>query len=174
MKQPSIAWSVAGLPSHFVGVSQIGHNLIRIPVRLFIRGPLDPVQWLGRLPILDIFADAMLVLGAYSFWQHRKLYRSKLLFGGLIVSTALITVGGPVTITVLMPFIYILIAAGILYMLEAWQKVFPHNPVARSFGVGILVIAVALSCNFQLRSYFVAWQNSPTTKAVFNQPVVKL
>jgi hypothetical protein len=167
-----MSWDVIGLPKHLPKLTQIGHNLVQIPVQLFVHGPSDPVRWLGNLPILDIFVDAMLALGIYTFWQHRKLYRTKLLFGAAIISIFLISVSGPIAITILIPLIYIAAAAGVLYMLEAWQSVFPHNPVARAIGAVVLTIAVAISCSFQLRSYFVAWQHAPTTKAAFNQPAV--
>lgn len=174
VRQPSIALTAAGLPSHFSSLLRIGRNLLNIPVHLFIHGPLDPVRWLGHMPILDVFTDAMLVLGVYTFWQHRKLYRSKLLFGAAVVSVILIAIGGAVNITILMPLIYIAVSAGVLYMLDAWRSVFPRNPVARGFGAAALLAAVVISCSFQLNSYFVAWQHAPATKAVFTHPATNV
>lgn len=167
---PAMAWTLAGLPSHMPSWHKIISNLINIPINLFWHGPNNPVRWLGNLPILDIFAIVMLVFGTYAYWVNRKLYRSRIIFGASILGILLIASGGPVTVTLLMPIIYIVIATGVLYLLESWYSVFPRNPVARSTGLAIIILAVSVSCAFQLKSYFISWQQAPATKAVFNQP----
>jgi hypothetical protein len=125
--------------------------------------------WLGKIPVLNIFEDIMLVLGAYAFWQNKTLVRSKLLVVGLALSLVLITLSGPVNLSIIIPLIYFLIVTGVVYMLQEWFKVFPNNPVARGLGVGVLCLAILFSCNYHLREYYVAWSNSPATQKVFDQ-----
>lgn len=165
----SIVWAVLGLPSHWPAPIQIFRNLYHIPLDLFFRTSFDPVHWLGQLPILDIFADVMFILGLYSFWKHRSLERSTQLFGSILLGIILISLGGPVNITLIIPLIYIIIGVGVLFMWDQWSKIFPYNPVARSVGLALMAIAIFVSCNYQIQRYFTAWPADPTTQAVFSQ-----
>ncbi len=172
--QPSLIWSVLGLPQHFPAVTQWLKNLVEVPVHIFAYGPSDPVRWLGHLPILNVFETVMVALGAYAFWHYRQLDRTRLLLGWAVIGLLLISTAGPVTFTILLPLLYIIIAAGVFYLLEAWFKVFPNNPVARGTGIVIVLATVAISCYYQYTSYFGAWQNSPATRAIFTQRPTKL
>jgi hypothetical protein len=67
----------------------------------------------------------------------------------------------------LIPLLYVFVATGIAYLLKEWLKVFPRNPVARNFGIGLLVIAIVTSVVYNVRAYYVAWPHAATTKAVF-------
>ena len=85
----------------------------------------------------------------------------------LIVGSILVSLGGAVSISILMPFIYVLVAAGIGLLLDRWQKVFPRNVIAQAVGVGLVSLAVIAVSWYGLRHYFVAWPNAPATKQVF-------
>ncbi|HEU4984812.1 MAG TPA: hypothetical protein VFT58_04160, partial [Nitrososphaera sp.] len=78
-KSAETAKLLAGLPADgWPQILDVLTRLASIPYNLLIRGPLDPENWLGRLPILDAFCTAMLVLGAYLYARHIKLSRSKM------------------------------------------------------------------------------------------------
>lgn len=159
---------IAGLPAEgWPQILDALKNLALIPYNLLVRGPLDPENWLGRLAILDAFCIAMLVLGGYMYFRHIKLARSKMVVVALVVGSLLIALGGAVSISILIPFIYVLIAAGIGLLLDRWQKVFPRNIIAQSVAVGLVSIAVIAVSWYGLRHYFVAWPNAPATKQVF-------
>ncbi len=158
-----------GLPLKWPGPTQLVKNLYHIPESVFYRSTLDPVRHLANLPFLDVFEDTMFVLGTYVFWKYRNLSRSRILFSVTILSILLITLGGGVSYTILLPIVYITITVGILYMWKAWSDVFPKNPFARTAGLALIMLALVLSCNYQLRRYFTAWNNAPETKAVFDQ-----
>jgi hypothetical protein len=54
-------------------------------------------------------------------------------------------------------------------LLHSWLKTFPNNPFARYFGIGIVSLAVIISCGYNYRSYFIAWPNTTQTKQTFGQ-----
>ncbi len=168
---PSVLLLAAGLPQQFPLPKDILLNFINIPEYLLLRGPDDPVRWLGRLPLLDVFSGGMLLLGIYSIRYHLKLIRIQLLVGSSIILAALLTFGGPLTITVLMPAVYILIASGVAFMLQQWLAVFPKNPIARGLAIVLLLGSVSLVSLYHLRHYFVAWAGSPATKAAFSDKI---
>lgn len=161
--------TLVGLPNDFVGWQAFGVNLLSVPVQLFARGPDNPAIWLGRLPVLDVFSIAMFGLGIYGFYFRRRLDRIKLLAGAFLLGTILIALGGPVSLMILIPFIYIVIASGLSLMLQRWFTVFPRNPLAQGVGFFILTIAVLLSVAYNGARYFVAWPAAPATKMAFDQ-----
>ncbi len=172
IKHPSLVRPWVGLPAgHWPTLLDFIKHTLNVPVQIFLRGPKDPVLWLGRLPLLDIFATAMFVLGAYKYYQHRKLDTAKLVFGSIILGSLLIGLSGTVSMIILTPFIYLLAVAGIDYLLTQWQSVFPRNPLARVIGASIITFAVLLSCFYNLRQYFIAWPGTPATKITFRHKV---
>ncbi len=168
IQSPQILKPFFGLPNDFPSALQIAKNLINIPLYLLWRGPNNPAQALGRLPILDVFTSAMLGLGVYAYYIRRRLDQTKLLFGIFVVGSLLIALGGPVSITVLIPFVYIVATAGMALLLQQWFTVFPKNPLARSIGASIITIAVLFTGFYHINRYFIAWPNAPATRNAFS------
>jgi hypothetical protein len=167
---PSILYNLFGLPNH-INFFSILTNLYHIPMSIFIQSSLLPSQLIPHVPVLNIFEIVMFVLGLYSLWYFRKSERFKVLCGLSAIAIVLIAIGGPVSISLLIPIIYIVITIGIFYMLENWLYIFPINPIARTIGIIVLSCAVAFSCWYHLNTYYVAWQHDPATQAVFNKSI---
>lgn len=167
-KAPQTAKVITGLPAEgWPNFIETARRLAQIPNNLFYHGPPDAEQWLGRLPLLDAFSIGMLLLGVYLYIRHWRLVRSKMVGTSLAVGALLASLGGGVSPIILMPFIYILIATGIGFMLDRWQKVFPRNTIAQAIGVGLISAAVVVASWYGLRHYFVAWPNAPATRQTF-------
>jgi hypothetical protein len=163
-----LIFSVLGLPMQVPGAVTTLKHLAEVPLNLFIRGPFQPGLWVGRSPVLDVFESALFLFGVYSYWQHRRLARVASLVSVFVATTGLVALGGPVTLSLLVPFVYLVMATGLAFLLGEWLSVFPRNPLARGLGLGIVVIAVLLSCSYQLNRYFIAWPHMPATKAVYS------
>lgn len=165
---PELAKIYAGFPANGWPMPlDVLRNMAEVPIHLFFQGPVDPERWLGKLPVLDFFTIAMFFLGAYLYLRNAKLKRVWLVASVLLVGTALIGLGGGVTLTILLPFVYIVAAAGVGCMLDRWTAVFPRNVIARSFGYGMLCVAVATVFWYSIRHYFVAWPHAAATKGVY-------
>ncbi|HSX27592.1 MAG TPA: hypothetical protein VLG25_02320 [Patescibacteria group bacterium] len=171
--QPEILRAIAGLPEHMPTPAVLLDNFIHIPLRLFFRGPSNQVLWLSRMPLLDVFSSAMIIVGAYSYWFKRRLDRTKAIAGMSILSLLLVSLGGPVQLIVLAPVIYLLVAAGLNLMLQQWFTVFPRNPLARTIGKSLIMLVVLMTVYYNVNHYFIAWPNTPETKAVFSHSLIK-
>lgn len=158
-----------GLPQVFPEPIQIVRNVINVPVELFARGPNDAGSWLGRLPLLNVFASVMFVVGLYAYFRKRQLDRTPFTIFVFVVGTILVGLDGPVSMSIILPFIYLVVAAGIALLLQQWRTVFPRNPFARATGTVLLSIVVLLAAYQGITQYFVAWHNTPETKQVHNQ-----
>lgn len=171
-RTPELWKTLVGLPA--TGWPQVGEvlsNLYQIPMSFFFRYvDASPETWIGHLAILDIFSIAMLVLGGYVFVKHARLQRVKLVAVALVVSIALISLGGGVHISILIPFIYLLVAAGVGFLFTRWFQVFPRNPIAHVLAVVLLSLAVVTACGYQLRHYFIAWPRNSETRSVYTLP----
>lgn len=174
-----LAWSfyrTPGLVRTWLGFSAsfdtpliIVKHFLSVPKQLFFSGPLDPVHWLGRVPLLSVFETFMFILGAYFYLTHLKAARSKFIIVLSLLAWLIIALGGLASLSLLVPVVYLVLTTGIAYMLHEWLKVFPNNPLARSIGVVVIAIAILLTSVYQTRSYFVAWRYSPDTAKAFTQ-----
>lgn len=151
------------LPTPALVLSQAG----AVATELFLRGPSNPQMWVGHAAILDVFAVVLFALGSYVYWLKRKLDRTKLLFGSLVILFVLAALGGPVPTFALIPLIYAVAAAGIALLLQQWFSVFPRNPIARSVGIFLVIACISMSIFYNTQRYFVAWAKSPETKSEF-------
>jgi hypothetical protein len=145
------------LLKHFVGVF----------VHLFVRGPEYHDVWLGRAPLLGVFALAASLIGIYFYARNFRAGRGRLLGGFFLIGAVLIALGGPVGLSLLVPLVYLFVAARIAFLLREWLRTFPLNPLARGAGISLVALAVALSCAYNLRAYFVAWPHNHDTKTTF-------
>ena len=156
-----------GFPSHLAGPATLLKQFVGVFVHLFIRGPEYATVWLGRSVVLDAFTLAMAALGIYFYGRNWRSSRSRLLEVLLVIGVILVTLNGPVSFSVLVPIMYVASAMGIAYLLHEWLQVFPLNPLARRLGIGLVAVAVGVSCLYNLRAYFIAWPHNPTAQATF-------
>lgn len=155
------------LPHQWPNPIEMVGNLIEVPIHLLIGNRPDAVTWLGNAPILDVFSLAMFVLGAYLYLRNFKLIRTSLFIGIFIVMAALMMVGSPITFSVIIPFMYLVVAAGVAYLIGQWFKVFPRNPIARASGRIVLYAVIGLVITYHLTHYFVGWPGAQATHDVF-------
>lgn len=167
IRTPALIRTWLGLPDHFGSLAVILKSFAAVFEHIFIRGPHLPNLWLANLPVLGIFVTVMFALGTYFYAKHWQAPRSRQLLLFIIISAALVALGGPVKLSLLVPLLYLVAAAGIGYLLRDWFRVFPANPLARGLGIGVLIVAVGFACAYNLRQYFIAWPHNPATQAAF-------
>lgn len=167
---PGLWRGFVGIPEVLPGPLELLKSVASVPLGIFALSPENPLYRLGKQPVLDVFASCMFVLGSYAMIKKHSLDRVSLFGGIFILASILIAVSGNYEyIFILLPFIYLIIIAGIEWMVAEWFKVFPRNPLARSGALVLIALAVFFSCAFQARRYFIAWPNNHNTKAVFER-----
>lgn len=157
-----------GLPEHAPRLVELVKHFAAVFIHLFFRGPQYNNVWLGKAPLLDVFTLAMALVGVYVYARHWRNARSRAVAALFLVSVILVSLGGAVSFSLVVPFAYLMAAMGVTYLMHTWLTVFPKNPLARSFGIGLITFVVALSCLYNLRAYFVAWPNNLTTRSTFS------
>lgn len=171
---PSLIKPFLGLPETLPAIGQLLQSIIDIPTHIFVRGPNDPAKWLPGTPYLDIFSGMMLIIGMYWSIYKIRLDRIRMTYGVLAAGAILVALGGPVSIALLLPGLYLLITAGMTFMLQQWFTVFPRNPIARTIGTSLLSLAVLVTVFYHINHYFIAWPNTPAVRETFSQqPLIR-
>jgi hypothetical protein len=158
------------LLTSWAGISDFNMRILRdLPAKLWenilaigVHGQSQPELWLKGMPMLDFFLLGMLIIGAAFYIRHWQANRARLLAALLTLSLLLASLG-VVSLSIIAPLLYLIVVAGTAYILHFWLHTFPRNPLARTAGIGVITALVALSCFFNLTSYFVAWPHNPET-----------
>ena len=171
-RTPSLWKTYLGLPAEgWPQIMEVLHNLYQVPLAFIYNfKDANAAGWLGNLPILDIFCLAMLVLGGYLFIANSRLSRVKVVAVALLAGFLLVILGGSVGLSIMVPFLYIIVAAGVGYLIDQWYKVFPRNPIAQLVGIALVSLAILTACIYNGRQYFIAWPLNSATKAVYSIP----
>lgn len=156
---------IAGLPQHASMPLTYLVNMTDLIGRLFVYShSLHQGLMIGHQPILDIATSTFVFIGLWQYIINFKLKRSKLVILGLLLAILLVSLGGAVSDTMLIPFIYIQAAEGIRWLLNKWLAVFPKNPIARGIGVGIMAILIITIAIFHIVKYQNAWVKGALTQ----------
>lgn len=166
---PSLIKNWLLLPSS-IEWSTIWRDILQVPSAFIYRTPLMPEINVGRLPVLDVSAGGLLLIGLYAYQKNLTLDRTKIMMVTAIFSVILGALGAVMAaIVILLPFVYAIIAAGISFLLDLWYSVFPRNPLARTFGIVIVTLAVIFGVYYQLTRFLVVWTQTPETRQTYNQ-----
>lgn len=166
-KDHTIFMQWLALPTTLPNPLEIIKNIARVPYHLVASNAPNPAMWLGTAPVLDIFSAAMFIMGGYLYLRHITLIRTPVFLTALIAGTVLIGLGGGASYSLILPFIYVIMTAGVAYLLSQWLAVFPKNPIARGLGVALVIVLVAFTCTYHLRHYFVGWPQAQATHDVY-------
>ncbi|HEY1064276.1 MAG TPA: glycosyltransferase family 39 protein [Candidatus Saccharimonadales bacterium] len=150
-------------------ITDYGQQFVLVWWHIFVGGYTNPTYNLAGLALTNIFMTLSFVVGLYLYSRHPKATRTRLLLALWLVATALVTLPGPVHISLLLPLVIVVVTGGIGYLLHLWLKVFPRNPLARWFGIGLVALVVLFAVGYNLRSYFVAWPNNADTRTTFSR-----
>lgn len=165
---PHLLLPVLGIPTNLASVAHLPLNLLHTVLSLGVRSDGSPLLWVGHTPLLDAMELILGALGVYYYIYQERSLRSWSLATAGIVSLVLVSLGGGVSFACIIPVAYLIISGGLHHFLGEWLAVFPRNPIAR--GAGILVVCCMLffSVLYQLRSYYVAWPHSTSTRQTFD------
>lgn len=169
IREPSLYDQFLGIPEVWPSWVEAGKRAGRSFLSLFVYSQQDPVHWLGRQPIIGVFGTALFIYGISKLVKGFRLDRFLAILGIILLTFVWIAISGnQQAIIMVLPFIYLIIGFGLENLLGKWFGVFPRNPIARSVGMSLMLVAAALAVNFQLQRYFRAWPNAPATKEAYS------
>jgi 4-amino-4-deoxy-L-arabinose transferase-like glycosyltransferase len=158
-----------GIPDTLPTISEYFSRFVKQFGALFVYTESLPELFIATKPLLDVFSAVMMVLGIYHFVKFMPKKRVFTVLPTAVLLLILIPLQSQylLALTAILPFVYIFIPAGIHEMMRRWYYVFPRNPFARTTAAVILVTVVGISVTYNLQKFYVAWPNTPETKAVY-------
>lgn len=162
-----------GLPTHTPDLVETARKVALFPYHLLVHAAPNPVLWLGKAPLLDAFSMAMFFLGGYLYGRQYKLGRTPVFLSVILITLILSALGNYVSLNIILPFVYVLIAVGVSYLLDSWFIVFPLNPIARTLGWILMLAILGIVCLYSLNHYFVGWPSARETYdaySLFHKP----
>lgn len=162
--QQMLGWY--GMPS---GVVEYLKQFVMVWAHIFAGGYHQPVYNLAPLAAVNILMALSFVVGMYLYGQHAAASRSRLLLVLWLLGTALIALPGPINASLLLPIVLVLATGGIGYLLHLWLRVFPRNPLARTFGITLMAIVVVFAVAYNIREYYIAWPHNHATRQAFSR-----
>ncbi len=136
---------------------------------LVARGPDLSGNWLAHTPVLDVASTALLAFGIFLYRKHLKNLRTQLLLVFFVIASILVALNGAVALGFIIGTAYLVVTTGLAYFQHQWFKTFPLNPIARGLAGALMVLLIATIVIFHTQRYFVAWQRSPATQAIFQE-----
>lgn len=152
-----------GLPNALPGLITIAKQALFSVVYLVLKGPMLPESWLAHTPLLDVASSVFLLFGIIFYARHLKKARTLLLLSFAGIGVVLVALSGATALHYLVPVAYLTAGGGVAYVLYQWNKVFPHNPIARTVSTILAVLLLVCIVSFHTQRYFIAWRHSPNT-----------
>lgn len=159
--------NLMALPTDLSVLGAFGSNIVQLLQTIFISSTGSSLLTVGNLPLLDVATATLFLFGSYALVSQYKLDRAKILGSIIIVAIIMAGLGSSAGLSLLLPFVFIVVCEGLAYLLTEWFVVFPKNPVPRTLGLVLVSMVVTVSCIFQLASYFVAWPSTDAAKGHF-------
>lgn len=163
VKDASVGRELLGLPEIWPGMVEILANISNGIAELFWSTAEE--NWslgLGHLPLLDLFTAIMLALGLYHLDQEVSRSLAHFVLSGLGILLVLTHLdNGAEHNALLIPFIYLLVAAGVVMLVSQWYEIFPRNPIARMTAFLPTIILLMAVVGYHHQRYFVAWAGAP-------------
>lgn len=158
-----IGRALLGLPEHLPGIIDWLSSVSNGIAELFWSAPGE--NWslrVGRLPLLDLFTAIMLALGLYHLDQEVSRSLAHFVLTGLGVLLILTRLGdNPYHSALLIPFVFMLVAAGVVMLVSQWYEIFPLNPVARMTAFLPTIVLLFSVMAYHHHRYFVTWAGAP-------------
>lgn len=160
---------LAGIDSGSIpSLNGIWSNIYHLPGQIFVSGTNNSSLWLPSTPIID-WVSVILMLSGLIYLAISKIHpaRKTIIFTFLALAVCLIFINGTSYISILLPILYLAIAAGVTYLLDQWMEIFPSNPLARSVGLTIVCLVVLLVCGYHIERYFIGWPKTDGYHQIF-------
>lgn len=167
---PSLVKPWLLIPGSFGSIGAIAKSWAWAIAAFFFQSRQHQTLSIGKLPLLNAAQVGLIIFGA--FVMYSRLRREFLTITGLVLFAALLS-GLNDNFSVLalvLPLLTVMMAMGLRYLFIEWRHVFPLNPIAKGFAIGLMSVLVFASVLYGIRYSLIAW---PATVAVSHSYVLK-
>lgn len=158
------------IPAKFGTLTNVVKDIVWAFLSIFIRLPHPTDLAVGRLAVLDVVQIGLFVFGLFVMWSRlRKQFYW--LVSMLLAVILLEGVNGTYEVFLIsLPIIAFICGMGLRYLFIEWRKVFPRNPLAKTFAIVLMFGIISMHVFYGFRYSLLAW---PTTSSVRQIYVLK-
>lgn len=169
VRNPDTAIEWLLLPST-INFRDILTSILEVPAGYIYKMPENALLNVSTLPVFDLASGFLFLIGLNAYRKKLQLDRTRLMIAVALVGVIIGALGQTTTaIVLLLPFAFSMIAAGIEFLLDEWNSVFPKNPFARSFGVTVIAAVILFGAYYQLTRFLVVWPQTNETRQTYDQ-----
>ncbi len=174
-KDIDVAKELLVFPENFPAPAEYFQNLSGVVGHVIWRSETLPILHLGTLPMLEIFSVSMVALGLYHYDHELSRNLSRIVLGGLTFTILLLAINGnQFDYALMLPFVYFVLAGGLVILFTQWNEIFPKNPLARIIAIIPITILLLFVGGYHAERYFVAWPNTPEVASQHSEAYTKL
>ncbi len=167
---PSFILKIAGLSLDATALTNTPNVLINGVMEVFITRDYNPQFGIATIPYLNIATSVLALLGVTYAFKEKKLDRSKVVVTAFVLGFVLHGISnGAVSVAIVLPFVFLLVAGGVAFLIRKWLSVFPKNPVAGKVALSCITVLVGITVYYETTRYFIAWPHSDGYSSIFKQ-----
>jgi hypothetical protein len=163
----SIFKEVLIIPGSFVGGVAILKNFIWAFSSIGYHLPLHLDYVLGRVAILNIAQVALVLIGIYALWKKARSETAIILALVIVSFLGAAVNNNMLLLTISLPALAILAAAGLRHLYKRWFEIFPFNPIARGFAVCLVALLLVAHVAYGVRYVLLAWPHNMDTRKTY-------
>jgi len=158
---------LAMVPSHFSSPLDELKNIAWMTSAWFVKTPFHSPLLIGRLPLLNLVQDVLLVFGAYALFQAAK-NKAWALVAAIVFATVTAGLNSNLSLLLLgLPAAGLLFTTGLRFLYVEWRGVFPRNPAAKYLAIVLIVVIGAVQLLFGARYALMAWPHNVVTRQTY-------
>ncbi len=143
------------------------NNLGAVIATLVFKAKRHSDYMLGGLPVLSILQSILALIGLGAMAKSAR--REMMMMVGLIVISVVLAAlnNNPYLLIISSPAVIVLDSAALRYLLRRWQKIFPLNPVPRTFATILICMLVLAQVTYGIRYSLIAWPHNLETRNTY-------
>lgn len=158
------------IPNIFPGLGGIVKSWLWALSAFFLQARAHQDLIIAKLPLLNAAQIGLLVFGGYVMWTRLRLELIAIIGSCLIIALLSGLNNDYGVLALALPLLTIMMGMGLRYLFIEWRHIFPLNPIAKAFAIGLMSVLVLSHVLFGIRYSLVAW---PATVAAKHSNVLK-
>jgi hypothetical protein len=167
IKNVAVGKQLLLIPDSFTGLADLINNALGSLSSLGYILPRHVDYAVGRIAILNVAQVVLAAVGFFALWKKAKKEGLSALFLVILALVAATLNNNVVILTLSLPAIAILSAAGLKHLYSKWFSVFPTNPLARWFALTLIFLVLIAHVAYGVRYALLAWPHNMETRKTY-------
>jgi 4-amino-4-deoxy-L-arabinose transferase-like glycosyltransferase len=166
-RHPSLIKEFFAIPSNFASPFTIVQRIVESFLALFYQLSHTNDYVIGKFALLSVTQTTLAIIGILALRKKTP----KMLIGTLVIIGIAVLLAAFNNSIILLSLglisIAVLDAAGLRYLYQKWFEVFPLNPLAKWFALGLIIAVLFVNFVYGARYALLAWPHNIETRKIY-------